>query len=128
MSEEIQSDVAESYMEIRKNIEGTINRKLANSSLSTTFIEWAFIAIVRHQDHPDYQEIKRKHTKRKVLEFRLKIDHQDFLVGSEVRRIGLIIDALRRCVTHMADFGIIAEDQHKLFAILEETEKELKQS
>jgi hypothetical protein len=128
MSEEIQADVADAYMLTRKNIEATINENLSKCSLSENFVEWAFIAIVRREDHPDYQEIKKKHVKRKVLEFRLKIDYADFLRSSEPRRIELIINALKRCIALMEELGVSTEDRAKLSKVLDDSYRQLKAS
>ena len=125
MSEEIQDDVADAYMQMRKNIEADMNERLSKCTLATNIVEWAFIAIVRPNDHPNYQEVKKKHSRQKELEFRLKVSYRDFLVASEVQKIGLIIDALARSVDIMAEFGVSAEDREKLSKMLGETEKHL---
>src|SRR6266404_4419499 len=123
MSSEAQADVDEIYSSVRKEIETALNKQLSSVSLDTKFEEWAFIAIIRKQDHPDYPELSKKHLRRKVLEFRLKIDHSKFLSASDAERRKMVINALRRCVFLMSDLGISGEDSQKLNALLQAIEQ-----
>src|SRR6267154_1011380 len=125
MSGEVQADVGDAHRLARKAVEHAVNERLKNCSLSTNFDEWAFISIIRQRDHPDYPEVKKKHAKRKVLEFRLKIPHQDFLSANEIGRVDLLISALRRSVNLMNEFGVGSEDRAKLLAVLDDTYRQL---
>jgi len=125
MSGEVQADVGDAHRLARKAVEHAVNERLKNCSLSVDFDEWAFISIIRQQDHPDYPEFKKKHAKRKVLEFRLKIPHQDFLNASEIGRVELLVSALKRSVNLMAEFRVSSEDQTKLLAALDDTYRQL---
>ena len=128
MSEEIMADVGRAYMVTRKAIKEAVNEQLRNCPLSTSFKEWAFIAIVLDEDGPDYPEIAKKHVKRKVLEFRLKINHDEFLSASESGRAKLIFDALKRSISLMSELGVSAEDREKLSKALDAANKKLKTS
>ena len=128
MSEEIMADVGRAYMVTRKAIKEAVNEQLRNCPLSTSFKEWTFIAIVLDEDDPDYPEIAKKHVKRKVLEFRLKINHDEFLSASESGRTKLIFDALKRSVNLMSELGVSAEDREKLSKALDAANKKLKTS
>ena len=125
MSGEIQADVGDAHRLARKAVEHAVNERLKNCSLSVDFDEWAFISIIRQQDHPDYPEFKKRHAKRKVLEFRLKIPYQDFLNTDEIGRVELLINALRRSVNLMTEFGISSEERAKLLAVLDDTYRQL---
>lgn len=119
-SGEVDIDVADGYREARNWVEEAVNQELTNVEFSCPFIEWAFIGIVRKEDdRVDYPEIQRKHKKRKVLEFRLKIDHQRFKVGDNFSRRNMIIESLKRSVGLMRTMGITQADLSKLQSVLE---------
>jgi hypothetical protein len=118
MSSEVMADVAEPYRVARNAVEACVNEHLKSLTLATPFEEWAFIGIVRPDDHPDYPEICRKNSRRKVLEFRLKISHSDFAESDSRHRKELIIDALKRSVRKMPELGVPKEDCEKLMEML----------
>ena len=78
-SGEIQADVADAYRTARRVVENAVNEELRVTTLDGNIEEWAFLAIIRTQDHPDYNEIARRDARRKVLEFRLIISHREFV-------------------------------------------------
>ena len=81
---------------------------------------WAFIPIIKHIDHPNYGEIKKKKDdKRKILEFRLKIDHAEFKAADRKCKEILLLDALDRSVNLMSHFGVSTEDRESLHKVLE---------
>jgi hypothetical protein len=120
MSGEIQADVADAYRVARKSIEEAVNQRLQAVKLSTPFQKWAFIAIIRAEDHPDYGEVKQKDTKRGVIEFRLKVEHQAFLNADAGHQKQLIIEALKRSVSMMAQMGVAEHDCGQLRGSLSE--------
>ena len=118
MSGEIQKDVGDVYRIARKSVEQSVNDRLLHTTLETKTETWAFIAIITPDDHPDYPEIKKKDSRRKVLEFRLKIDHARFLHGTPEQRIEMLLDALKRSVSYMPELGVSQEDCTKLLSLL----------
>lgn len=118
MSGEIQADVADAYREARNAIESEIDRLLEDVSLMEKAEKWAFIAIIRKEDSPDYDEIVKRSSRGKVLEFRLKIPHAQFLAASPNERIDLILKALCRSVKLMGQLDVSAETTDRLQAIL----------
>ena len=78
MSDEIQADVGDVHRRARQDVENAINDKLSDSDYGSGVSKWAFISIIREEDSDDYGEIRRYDKRRKVVEFRLKIDHSQF--------------------------------------------------
>ena len=126
-SGEIQADVFDAYRLAINVIEAEINRILRGMSLSEKVEEWAFLAIIRHEDSPDFDEIVRKSARKKTLEFRLKISHRDFASASRRGQIRLILAALERSVGLMDNLGVSRDTQDALLRVLSQVEQELVQ-
>lgn len=118
MSAEMMDDVADAYRACRKEIEGKVNLLLVESNLLLGVEKWAFIAIIREVDSPDFVEVVKRGGKGKVLEFRLKIPYVDFRDGSGAQRVSLIFDALLRSAELMKDLKVLAEDVRRVKDIL----------
>jgi len=125
ISGEITADVADSYRGARKRLEESVNEMLKSLPLRSEVLKWAFIAIIRPDHHADYAEFSKRHLDRKVLEFRLKIDYQKFLVSSPAQQATMILEALDRSVEMMAQMGIEEGDRAHLKATLESTKASL---
>ena len=123
MSEEIQSDVADKYARARRLVEKEINRLLADASISEPVDKWAFIAIVRHEDHPAYGEIVRKSSRGKCLEFRLKIIHSQIMAADPEQVVALIFASLSRSVSLMNKLGVSNRTQSTLSGILADAQR-----
>jgi hypothetical protein len=124
-SGEIQADVADTYTEAMKAVDVELNRLLDGVSLGGRVEQWAFIAIIRKEDSPDYGEIAKKSSKGKVLEFRLMIPHAEFLASRPRQKISLIFKALSRSVIMMESLGVSTETRRTLQAILSQAEDAL---
>lgn len=118
MSGEIQHDVAECYRQARLVVQRRVNERLQQMTFKTDLDQWAFIGIIRPDDHPDYQEIKKFDRRHKTIEFRLKIDHGQFLSSSHEEHIAMIIQALKRAVDLMNSLGVDPDDIEKLKSVL----------
>jgi hypothetical protein len=101
ISGEIQSDIADNYRLVRTRIENEVNAELESLTRSWEIEKWAFIAIIRSAEHPDYEEIARRSSRGKVLEFRLKIGYQTFKNSGPKAQELLIYEALRRTISLM---------------------------
>jgi len=123
MSGEIQADVESAYRHSANTIEAEVNRLLDGVTFEDKPAEWAFIAIIRREDHPDHDEVVKKSSRGKSLEFRLKVPHADFSSASQDQQIGLIFGALARSVNLMAKLGISANTRTILQGILSHAEK-----
>ena len=124
-SGEIQADVADTYTEAMRAVDVELNRLLDGVSLGGKVEQWAFIAIIRDDDSPDYGEIVKKSSRGKVLEFRLIIPHAEFLVSRPRQKISLIFKALSRSVRMMENLGVSTETRRTLQAILSQAETAL---
>jgi Immunity protein 44 len=124
-SGEVQADVADTYTEAMKAVDVELNRLLDGVSLGGKVEQWAFIAIIRNEDSPDYGEIAKKSSRGKVIEFRLTIPHAEFLASRPRQKISLIFKALSRSVLMMENLGVSTETRRTLQAILSQAENAL---
>lgn len=118
MSGEIMADVSDAYRLCRKEIEAQVNKLLSLENFTSSIQEWAFVAILREEDSPDYDEIAKKTSRGKELEFRLKIPYLEFRDGSNVEKINLIINALERSVAMMGNLGVPSDDRKRISEVL----------
>ena len=127
-SAEIDVDVYELYSKVSRYIEKTINEKLQPLQFESDYLKWAHIAMIR-EDEDWADEIIRRSIKRKVLEFRLKINHSAFLAGDFNACALLIIESLRRSVDIMGEkvrWKISENDRNQLYRILDEMKTEMR--
>jgi hypothetical protein len=125
MSAEMQADVADAYRETRKAIESEVNHLLEGIPVDDAADEWAFIAIIRTEDHPDYGEIVKRSSRGRVLEFRLKISHAEFLAATQTNRIRQVLQELSRSVKLMSQLKVSGNAQATIQAVLASAEKRL---
>lgn len=114
MSGEIQSDIADEYRSARKDIESAANAVLGSSDYGDGINKWVLIAIIRDEDHPDFDEVRKYQKKDRRFESRLKISHADFKTADAMVRRKLIVDALLRSVGEMRRLNIRNIDHAKL--------------
>ncbi len=124
-SGEIERDAAELYCETMRSIKSVICPLLEHVSFGNTAEQWVYIAIIRTDDHPAYNEVAKRTSKGKVLEFRLKIPFAPFVSGSRNDRIRLVLRSLSRCVSLMENLTITREVQDKLRQVILRAEYEL---
>lgn len=117
-SGETQADVGDAFAETMKAIAAELNCLLADVSFGGKIEQWAFIPIILEEDNADYNEVVKKSSRGKVLEFRLKILHAKFLAASPAERIGLILRTLARSVDLMGQLGVSTDTQNALRAVL----------
>lgn len=123
MSGEIDLSVSESFRETRKAVEASVNLKLMEAKTQIDgFIKWAFIAIIREEDSPDYDEVVKKDAKRGVLEFRLKLSHNEFLQADKKAKQLMLLSALNRSVDLMGNLGVSSDKRIDLRKLLAEVE------
>jgi Immunity protein 44 len=124
-SGETQADVGDAYSRTMNVIEAELNRLLADVSFGGKAEKWAFVAIILNAESSIYDEVVKKSSRGKVLEFRLKIPHAEFLAASSNQRIGLVFKALSRSVNLMEQLGVSPDTQNALRAVLSHAEKEI---
>ncbi|WP_071059047.1 Imm44 family immunity protein [Pelistega sp. MC2] len=134
-SAEAEHTVGQEYSKIVRGIEKIVNSYIEDKQFSDAYKDWrwAYIAMLEGpiMKTMDLPEIVRRSIKRKVLEFRLKIDYQSFLDGDYNQRLKLIIDSLNRCLEHpkMKKTWKVAEgDIVVLKEALQEAEKQMRKN
>jgi hypothetical protein len=112
------ADVGDAYRRLSKPIEADINRELTTRQLRMEFEEWTFIAIILPPTGPAFKELVRGPLKRRALEFKLRIDHEQFLRGTDPERRNLIFDALERSIGLMPKLKVELDDCRILKEVL----------
>ena len=127
MSSEEMFDVGDAMHSIRNHfIEPTINELLTKIEVKEDYEQWALITILMPLNRiQDYPEIVRRSLKRKVLEFRLQIDHATFKVANQQGQIKLVLDTLDRSIDLMTKLKVSQETQTKLKAVVSEARQQL---
>jgi len=96
MSAEVDADVYEMYRSARADVESEVNRLLGAYSGPNRVKEWAYIAIIRAEDHPDYPEVAKLDKRGGVVEFRLKVAHGEFKAAPSNKARGMLLESLIR--------------------------------
>jgi hypothetical protein len=95
LSAEIQHDVSEEHRQIANQIEPTINNRLS-SDYGPSVVEWALITILRPRIPKGWGEVWRYHRARKVAEFRLIIDHNEFKRADRSKQRSMLLASIFR--------------------------------
>jgi len=106
-SSEADADVDDALNPIRNEVEDALNEGLSGQTFGKDLTKWALIFILRAEHHPDYNEILRFHARRKVAEFRLKVDHAEFKRATPTIQIRLLLDVVLRSVREAV--GVVPE-------------------
>jgi hypothetical protein len=101
ISGEVMADVGEQFRKAFNQLEKNINTAIKTYTFGI-YEEWAVIAIILNSNELNYQEVFRKHKKKKVIELRLKIDHDLFLNSSFNKQISLLADMLLRSLDEIS--------------------------
>lgn len=106
MGAEVDADVYEMYRDARAAVEAEVNRLLEAHSGPPHVGKWAYVAIIRAEDHPDYREFAKLHKRRGVVEFRLKVAHSEFKRASASRARGMLLESLVRSREMFRELGV----------------------
>lgn len=119
-SSEATSEASELFRPLRNKVEADINESLSAVVLASQWDgwKWAFIAIIMSKEFDHYPERVRRNTKHKVLEFRLKIDHDLFVASSPGERLSLYLTELQRSVGLMGKWKMSEKDRTSLSDVL----------
>ena len=97
MSAEAWGDAAENLMKASTQMEDVVNKALSDKSYGGGVRQWAFIAILLPPEmHENYPERFKYHKHRKVVEFRLRIDLEEFEAAGKSGQKRLLCEALLR--------------------------------
>ena len=107
MSGEIHIDVGDDYRQARAKIEKSINEALNPQNYGEGVQKWNFIAIILPQGWGEnYPEVKKYNRKGRSIEFRLKIDFDEFRVSSSIVQEKLICQSLLRSLKLVREMNI----------------------
>lgn len=112
-------------MQIQREIKPKINELIKNCTLGD-YKEWAVITIILNENGPDYNEIIRRSLKNKELEFRLKIDYNEFMNSDYNHKKKLVLELLMRSLDLMKKWkDIKKEERESIKSIIQEEFKDI---
>ena len=112
-------------MRIQREIKPKINGLIKHCTLGEYNV-WNVITIVLNENGPNYKEIIRRSLKNRELEFRLKIDYDEFIKSNYEHKKKLVIELLLRSLDLMEKWKEIKkEEREKIKLIIEEEFKEI---
>jgi len=119
MSGEIQlkGEIHESYRLSKNIVEEEVNECIKEHNYGDGLKEWAYLSVILGEEiDPHYPEVKRYRKQKKEVEFRLKIDHQEFLQGDSKTHLRLLAQSVLRSLELMKDMHIKDLDLERLTA------------
>ncbi|WP_186108829.1 Imm44 family immunity protein [Burkholderia gladioli] len=126
MSGENEADIGDDARVVRNAIEPVVNQFMEGQVFLEGFEKWAFMTIILSEKFiSGFPEVAKVSSKGKVLEFRLRISHDDFKRASSVDKISMTIDALERSVGMMSKLKVSVESQRKFHSIIDQTRQAL---
>ena len=112
-------------MQIQREIKPKINELIKNCTLGD-YKEWAVITIILNENGPDYKEIIRRSLKNKELEFRLKIDYNEFMNSDYNHKKKLVLELLICSLDLMEKWKEIKkEERESIKAIIQKEFKDI---
>jgi hypothetical protein len=106
MGAEVDADVGESFRVLRNEIEKRANDSLASIDYGDAIAKWAHISIIRQVEGDAFPEIVKYDKRRKVAEYRLKIDHRLFRDGDAQRKRKLVCESLVRSISMCGELKV----------------------
>ncbi|MBJ9678460.1 hypothetical protein [Burkholderia gladioli] len=126
MSGENEADIGDDARVVRNAIEPVVNQFMEGQVFLEGFEKWAFMTIILSEKFiSGFPEVAKVSSKGKVLEFRLRISHDEFKRASSVDKISMTIDALERSVGMMSKLKVSVESQRKFHGIIDQTRQAL---
>ena len=125
MSAEEMEECGEDNSNIRRDIEPRINELIKDCTLGD-YTLWCVITIILNENGPDYKEIIRRSLKNKDLEFRLKIDYNEFMNSDYNHKKKLVLELLMRSLDLMEKWkDIKKEERESIKSIIQEEFKDI---
>ncbi|WP_186038892.1 hypothetical protein [Burkholderia gladioli] len=126
MSGENEADIGDDARVVRNAIEPVVNQFMEGQVFLEGFEKWAFMTIILSEKFiSGFPEVAKVSSKGKVLEFRLRISHDEFKRASSVDKISMTIDALERSVGMMSKLKVSVGSQRKFHGIIDQTRQAL---
>ena len=112
-------------MQIQREIKPRINELIKDCTLGD-YTLWCVITIILNENGPDYKEIIRRSLKNKELEFRLKIDYNEFMNSDYNHKKKLVLELLMRSLDLMEKWkDIKKEERESIKSIIQEEFKDI---
>lgn len=125
---ETSDDVTE-MSELVLTLEDQLKRHLTQTALETTFSKWAVIYFCVRPEFADFfcETYVARRKPEKAMEFRLEINHKDFVAASKSEKVALLLSVLRRSIRKMQlpKFKVSEKDQAAILKAISDTEEEL---
>jgi stress-induced morphogen len=112
ISGEIEAAVGDAFRHAMNSVENTINATIESKNYNLPLDGWDCIAILR--DDEDFEEVTKYSQKKKDMDFRLKVDYQQFKAGPQLQREKLIYQMLERSLSILKDKGLPSEGLDEL--------------
>lgn len=113
LSGEVQADVSDAYIGALKEIRDALNDAVGDLDVGPV-ATWGFIALIREVDTAAYDEVKKYHRGERSFEFRLRIDHGEFIRSDQLGKRRLLMTALLRSVQEARIVAPAAVDLHRI--------------
>ncbi|QNL96619.1 Imm44 family immunity protein [Treponema sp. Marseille-Q4132] len=127
MSAEEMEECGKENSIIRNEIEPRINELIKHCKLGN-YVEWAVITIILNEKGPKYKEIIRRSLKNNELEFRLKIDYNEFMKSDYNHKKKLVLEVLLHSLDLMEKWKEIKlEEREEIKSIIKTEYKDFLQ-
>ena len=124
MSGELQADIGDACAAAQNEMEHVMNLALKGTDYSGgQIVKWALIPTIlnsRFLKSTGYAEIRKYHKKRRVIEFRLRIDHDSFKAADDAGKRRLIFEMILRSIEEARQMKIPAFDFDRFAADLKD--------
>lgn len=107
ISGEIEGPIDEAFRDARKKMEQTINAVIEDKTYGLPLDGWDCIAILRKDNN--FEEITKYSKKKQDMDFRLKVDYDKFLSGTQLQREKLFFNMLERSLALLKEKGLPAD-------------------
>jgi len=114
LSGEVMADVADAYRESRKDVEAYLNLRLGDASYGPQVERLVFVGVISSLDAKWFKELRKYHRGSKDAEFRLRIDHEEFLRSDAIRQRVLLCEALGRAIQMISSLKVNDFDTSRL--------------
>ncbi len=91
LSGEVDADIGDAFRRALNDVEHALNDNLELMPRCPAVEKWAVIAMISAGNVLNYPEVRKYTKKKKVCEFRLRVDHRHFTVADDRQRRGLLI-------------------------------------
>ena len=117
----------EENIDIINEIVPRINEVIKDCTLGN-YVEWAVITIILNEKGPNYKEIIRRSLKNNELEFRLKIDYNEFMKSDYNHKKKLVLEVLLHSLDLMEKWKEIKlEEREEIKSIIKTEYKDFLQ-